>query len=141
MQLLRELRIPAILQLRNQVMVADGPEEADENTATAATADAEVEALLLGLMDASAAYDIAMLPLLGATGPRAEADAAKAMSVLSTASAAGGLGKKRRLPVAQTLHPNLSPLPNSFCVFLSYTIAFSPAFPHTHRSAAATACL
>ncbi|EFJ42213.1 hypothetical protein VOLCADRAFT_107374 [Volvox carteri f. nagariensis] len=98
--LLRDLRIPALLELRNQ-----GNEELSENgnglaadgdANGAAAAEAEADALLLGLMDASAAYDMAMLPLLGATGSRVEADAARGMAMLSAAAAAGGAVLQRR---------------------------------------------
>ncbi|GLI63678.1 hypothetical protein VaNZ11_006716 [Volvox africanus] len=102
LDLLMELRIPAILELRKQKPEDVGDAAIDATSVQAngaggtAAAAEEADALLLGLMDASAAYDIALLPLLGATGPRVEADAAKAQAMLAAASSAGAAVLQRR---------------------------------------------
>ncbi len=73
----------------------------DGSTTTAAAAAvqhvSDPEALWRDLMDASAAYDVALLPLLGATGPEVEAAAAKASSLLAAAARGTGTATLRSL--------------------------------------------
>ncbi|GFR42840.1 hypothetical protein Agub_g3798 [Astrephomene gubernaculifera] len=105
LEFVREVRIPAIINLQTQIQnpTADTNGSGDDSTSSAAAAstpttatDADVEALWMGLMDASASYDISMLPLLGATGAAVEAAAAKATAMLATAAAATGGPSRRR---------------------------------------------
>lgn len=114
LQLLQDTRIPAMLAAAAAAGISsdassprapsapglpppsDGDAAAvDGSTTTAAAASvthvSDPEALWRDLMDASAAYDVALLPLLGATGPEVEAAAAKASSLLAAAARSTGI--------------------------------------------------
>ncbi|KAG2491276.1 hypothetical protein HYH03_010283 [Edaphochlamys debaryana] len=94
--LLREERLPALLARQAQAAAAeqeageDGLGGESEEAAAASAAAATAEALWMGVMDAAAAYDTALLPLLGATGHRVEAEAARASSLLTAEAAPRG---------------------------------------------------
>eukprot|EP00198_Chlamydomonas_reinhardtii_P007474 XP_001696811.1 predicted protein [Chlamydomonas reinhardtii] len=97
--LLRDVRLPALLaasaEAERQAAEAAEEEAAAGGGAEAAAATAAAEAaaasagLWTGLMDAAAAWDVALLPLLGAGGPAAEAAAARAGALLEGYARAG----------------------------------------------------
>ncbi|KXZ45699.1 hypothetical protein GPECTOR_51g684 [Gonium pectorale] len=116
LDLVRTQRIPAMMALRDRDRTAAAAE------GEPSAAEAEAEALWLGLMDASAAYDVALLPLLGATGPAAEAEAARAAGLLA-AAAAGGASRRR---ACDTLDPTAAGTADMHSRYVAVSLAAAP---------------
>lgn len=90
---LRGLGLRSRAAHRMQTVCSRSLAQAEAAAATAAAEAAAASAgLWTGLMDAAAAWDVALLPLLGAGGPAAEAAAARAGALLEGYARAGDGG-------------------------------------------------
>ncbi|KAG2426118.1 hypothetical protein HYH02_014873 [Chlamydomonas schloesseri] len=107
--LLREVRLPALMAAtaeaeRQAAEAAEGGGEETDAAAAVAEAAAAAGGLWFGLMDAAAAWDIALLPLLGAGGQAVEAAAARA-GVLLEGYARAGDGARGTARACDALDP------------------------------------
>ncbi|KAG2431459.1 hypothetical protein HXX76_009474 [Chlamydomonas incerta] len=147
--LLRDVRLPALLaataEAERQAAEAADEQAADggggQEDAAAAIAAAEAAAgvggLWTGLMDAAAAWDIALLPLLGAGGPAAEAAAARAGALLDGYARAGdgARGAARACDVLDPLAAGGTSDMHARFVAVAAVAASSAAVPSTTAAA------